>query len=670
MSTSKSWHEANQEYLSLALVGIRQRLEQLRDVKSEDRKIKGLNRTEDGKTDFEISDFCLGLHEISKSMSGPPALEILCRHFELSTFERDVLLLCAGIELESSFSALVASVQSGKQHSLPSFSLALAALENPHWSALSPASPLRRWHLIEVEPEGSLTTSPLRIDEKVLHYLAGIVNQDERLSGMIEPVVLDSHLIPTHAVLAKKIADTWIRAEEKTRLPAIQLLGEDLLAKKVVAAAACNAVGMNLHALSARMIPSSPNELEMLIRLWERDSVLGASALLLICDDIDTPDAGLQVMHFASHAGFPLIVSSRFRRREIQDIAITMDVGKPTGTEQRQLWSRVAEGTVLNLNGQLDAIVSEFDFSAKEIQNAWIQASNDLEMADSSISFAALWRSCRQQSRPHLDSLATRVQPAASWDDLVLPPGQKSILRDIAAHVRNRAKVYNDWGFKSKISHGLGITVLFSGASGTGKTMAAEALACELGLDLYRIDLSSVVSKYIGETEKNLKRVFDAAEQGGSILLFDEADALFGKRSEVKDSHDRYANIEVSYLLQRMEEYRGLAILTTNMKSSLDPAFMRRIRFAVQFPFPDSAQRAEIWMSVFPESAPTDGLDMDKLSRLSVAGGNIRNIALYAAFLAADEGRAINMIHLRRAAQVEYSKLEKPLTEAEVGEWT
>ncbi|ETW95086.1 MAG: hypothetical protein ETSY2_48660 [Candidatus Entotheonella gemina] len=199
--------------------------------------------------------------------------------------------------------------------------------------------------------------------------------------------------------------------------------------------------------------------------------------------------------------------------------------------------------------------------------------------------------------------------------------------------------------------------------------MAAEVLAHELRLDLYHIDLSAVVSKYIGETEKNLRRIFDAAEAGGVILLFDEADAIFGKRSEVKDSHDRHANIEVSYLLQRMEAYSGLAILTTNLKNALDTAFMRRIRFIVQFPFPNAAQSAEIWRRVYPAATPTDGLDVNKLARLNVAGGNIRNIALNAAFLAAEASEPVRMCHLRQAARNEYLKLEKPLTEMETQGW-
>ena len=250
-----------------------------------------------------------------------------------------------------------------------------------------------------------------------------------------------------------------------------------------------------------------------------------------------------------------------------------------------------------------------------------------------------------------------------------MPEPQLSTLRQITAHVRRRIKVYNEWGFAAKDERGLGISVLFSGESGTGKTMAAEVLAHELKLDLYRIDLASMVSKYIGETEKNLRRVFDAAEDGGAILLFDEADALFGKRSTVRDSHDRYANIEVSYLLQRMESYRGVAILTTNFKSSLDPAFERRLRFTLQFPFPDQAQRERIWRGIFPSGVPLAGVDPALLARLNVAGGSIRNIAINAAFLAAEDESPVGLAHLSRAARLEATKRDRPFSDAETRGW-
>jgi SpoVK/Ycf46/Vps4 family AAA+-type ATPase len=246
--------------------------------------------------------------------------------------------------------------------------------------------------------------------------------------------------------------------------------------------------------------------------------------------------------------------------------------------------------------------------------------------------------------------------PSATWDDLILPSMQLQALHEIASQVRHCAKVFEEGGGSAKDSRGPGISALFAGASGTGKTMAAEVLANYLALDLHRVDLSAVVSKYIGETEKNLRRVFEVAEERGSVLLFDEADALFDKRTEVKDSHDRYANVELNYLLRQVEAYRGLAILTSNQKSALDPAFLRQLQFVVEFPFPDAEQRYAIWRRIFPVATPTDALDFAKLSRLNLAGGNIRNVALNAAFLAAEAAEAVGMDHLLRAARSEYAK--------------
>ena len=371
----------------------------------------------------------------------------------------------------------------------------------------------------------------------------------------------------------------------------------------------------------------------------------------------------------------PLIISSRERHAWSQRPLLTFDVKKPTVDEQWTIWQTALGEQAATLNGQLHRLVSHFSLNETSIHAVWAGALGHLAITEQNASptaehiGAVVWEMCKAQARPKLGDLAQRIEAAATWDDLVVPDLQRSILQEIAMHVRQRRQVYETWGFASKTTRGLGISALFVGVSGVGKTMAAEVLADELHLDLYRIDLSAVVSKYIGETEKNLRRIFDAAEEGGAILLFDEADALFGKRSEVKDSHDRYANIEVSYLLQRMEAYQGLAILTTNMKDVLDTAFLRRIRFIVQFPFPDPAQRAEIWRRIFPKAAPTAGLDADKLGQLNIAGGNIRNIALKAAFIAADAGEPICMPHLLRAAHHEYANLEKTLTSAETRGW-
>lgn len=273
-----------------------------------------------------------------------------------------------------------------------------------------------------------------------------------------------------------------------------------------------------------------------------------------------------------------------------------------------------------------------------------------------------LWQACREQVGWQLGSLAQRLAPCYTWDDIVLPDNLMRQLREIADQVAARSQVYESWGFGARLPRGRGINALFSGPSGTGKTMAAEILANHLQLDLYRIDLAGVVSKYIGETEKNLRNVFDAAEQSGAILFFDEADALFGKRSEVKDSHDRYANIEIAYLLQRIESYRGLAILTTNMKSALDRAFLRRIRFVVQFPFPDEAAREAIWRRQFPAAAPIGDIDFPALSRLQLSGGHIRSVAVNAAFHAAAHQEAIGQDAVIAAARSEFAKLERSFT--------
>ncbi|MEQ8959156.1 MAG: ATP-binding protein, partial [Coleofasciculus sp. C2-GNP5-27] len=341
--------------------------------------------------------------------------------------------------------------------------------------------------------------------------------------------------------------------------------------------------------------------------------------------------------------------------------------------------------TANQLNGEVESLVAQFNLTHSDIQAACISFHSDIAQLQpqpkpkgrkktttdnqSSPLTTHLWDICRIQSRPRLEDLAQRLEPTATWDDFVLPEPQLKLLKDMVTQVRQRVKVYTEWGFGHKSNRGLGISALFAGQSGTGKTMAAEVLANALRLDLYRIDLSAVISKYIGETEKNLRRIFDAAETGGAILLFDEADAIFGKRTQVKDSHDRHANVEVSYLLQRMEAYQGLAILTTNLKESLDQAFLRRIRFIVKFPYPDAASRAKIWERIFPKETPTKKLDYARLGKLQATGGNIRSIAMNAAFFAAEEGKPVTMQHLLDATKQECAKLERGITSPEIKGW-
>jgi ATPase family associated with various cellular activities (AAA) len=593
----------------------------------------------------------------------PPELGRLAKAFGLTCFEQHVLLLCAGMELDVMFAACCAAAQGEPRRTYPTFGLALAALPEAHWSALLPSAPLRRWRLVEVEAADSLVAARLRLDERILHHLTGLPCLDERLRGLVTPVKAPDDLPPSQRAQAERIAALWSPARPLASWPVVQLCGPDAADREAVAAAACASVGLGLHTLRAADVPTAPVDRQTLATLWDREAVLSGSALLIDSHAAE-PDTLRAVTAFVESLEGPAFLAAREPLRPFRRPAVRLDVARPTAAEQLSLWQSALGPHSEPLNGQLGELVTHFRLS-------WpgIRAASSAAHPDSPDAARALWDACRAQARPKLDDLAQRIESAAGWDDLVLPAGQRQTLEEIAVHVRQRGRVYDAWGFGARGGRGLGISALFAGPSGTGKTLAAEVLAGALRLDLYRIDLSQVVSKYIGETERNLARVFDAAEEGGAVLLFDEADALFGKRGEVKDSHDRYANIEVSYLLQRMETYRGLAILTTNLKESLDPAFLRRLRFVVLFPFPDAAQRAAIWRRAFPPQTPTAGLSAERLARLAITGGNIRNIALNAAFLAADAGEPVGMAHVLRAARSEYAKLDKVLTEAEAGGW-
>jgi AAA+ superfamily predicted ATPase len=445
--------------------------------------------------------------------------------------------------------------------------------------------------------------------------------------------------------------------------PLVWLSGDDALGQADVAANIATTFGLGLHILQAQDVPTGHAEIEALATLWEREAMLLGSALLVAGGTDPLPAAAVRIAEQLRG----LVFVSASQPQPLERPTLRFAVNKPDQVEQKHLWQQALGDGAIRLNGALDGIAGQFKLSARTIQAEGAHLAPTLAASDRPD--RVMWSACRTIGRSKLDELAQRIESVADWDDLVLPEAQKATLRQIGAHLRNRLKVHLEWGFAGKGARGLGISALFAGESGTGKTMAAEVLAREMQLDLYRIDLSAVVSKYIGETEKNLRRVFDAAEDGGAILLFDEADALFGKRSEVKDSHDRYANIEVSYLLQRMESYRGLAILTTNLKPALDFAFQRRLRFVVHFPFPDQALREAIWRNAFPARTPLAAIDNSKLARLNITGGSIRNMALNAAFRAAELEEPVSMAHLLHAAHHEAAKRERPLSDSETRGW-
>jgi len=524
-----------------------------------------------------------------------------------------------------------------------------------------PTRPLRYWHLVKIAGGDGVSAGRLCIAERILHYLAGINYLDERLQPLIRKLASPAFLPESQQEAAAKIVQLVRQCDGA--VPVVQLWGNDADGKLDVSAFATSELGMDCYVLGGADLPGTVEEVELLARLWSREAILLNGILLIDCGS-DVPSQAVR-RFLLKAGGVVLLAVAEPVTGEREQISCYIE--KPVQAEQLQLWLAALGEHSERYRSALQTVAAEFRFSRRDIERVTCELVRQPETGRSAEK--DLWRQCLRAHGRQMGSLAQHIEVKASWDDLVLPPAQKAILRQIASHLRHRTKVYQEWGFAGKSTRGLGLSTLFAGESGTGKTMAAEVLAGEVDLDLYRIDLSAVVSKYIGETEKNLARIFDMAEDGGFILLFDEADALFGKRSEVRDSHDRYANIEVSYLLQRMELYRGLAILTTNQKKSLDSAFHRRLRFVVNFPFPGRGEREAIWRSIFPAATPRGSLDYTKLAQLQATGGNIRNIALGAAFGAAEEGCAVQMHHILSAAQVEAGKRERALSEAETRGW-
>jgi SpoVK/Ycf46/Vps4 family AAA+-type ATPase len=594
-----------------------------------------------------------------------PALPMLSRRLGMTRFEEQLLLLCCAIELDPGISALCARAQDDATRVYPTFALGFSVFENPEWEALSPERPLRYWRLLEINQPGSqaLTTSALRADERIVNFVKGLNHLDDRLAPLLNPL----EVADAAASLSDSQRTEVDRILRQLRQPhnatsVIHLTGEDIFSKQAVAGAVAAQVGLRAFRISAGQLPAHAGELETLARLWFRESLLLPVALYVDAADFAAADPlSAQVSRFLSKTDGVIFLDAKSSTPGLARSVYSASIEKPSHAEQRKAWEAALGEKVEGIGATL---AEQFHLNLDSIRKISQEVLQDASGEAEDLKKKA-WDACVRFSKPAVESLAQSIDPRATWNDIVLPENEMSLLRQIAAQVGHRDTVYQQWGFREQMNRGFGISALFAGESGTGKTMAAEVLANELRLHLCRIDLSAVVSKYIGETEKNLRKLFDSAEDGGAILFFDEADALFGKRSEVKDSHDRYANIEVNYLLQRMESYRGLAILATNMKSALDSAFLRRLRFIVQFAFPAPAQRETIWRKVFPEAAPVEGLDFARLARLPLTGGNIRSIAVNAAFFAASEGASVGMRHVLDCARKEFQKLERPVNEAD-----
>ncbi|QLE75101.1 ATP-binding protein [Streptomyces rectiverticillatus] len=619
-------------------------------------------------TDEQLASAAAAM-ERAAAADPPPALVSLGGLLGLSAFERHALLLCAAPELDPAFAELCAAAQGDPGLPCATFALALSVLPEPAWDVLSPYRGLRYWRLVDVDRAAgrTLVTSPLRADERIVNHLKGLDYLDERLEALVtllRPAPGAARSGPPGSgsghPAAEEIVGHWqhVSAWSGGRMPVVQLLGPDRQTKRAVAVEAAAAAGLLLYGMPAGLLPGAAADLDTVARLWQRESRLLPLALWLDADDEERADGDVhaggeatgRLGRFLDRIGGPCLVATRETRPDVPAPTAVVEVVPPPAAERAAAWRTLLPPA------DADRLAGQFALDLPSIHEIAAAAGGDPDAA---------WRDCLVRTRPRLGGLARRLEPGAGWDDIVLPAQEAELLRQIAAQVAQRDTVYRNWGFAQRTGRGLGISALFTGPSGTGKTMAAEVLARHLGLDLFRVDLSAAVSKYIGETEKNLRRLFDAAEPGGTILFFDEADALFGKRSEVKDSHDRYANIEVGYLLQRMESYRGLAILATNQRRALDTAFLRRLRFIVPFDFPGPAERRRMWERAFPDAAPVDILDADRLAELPLSGGMIRNIALNAAFSAASAGTPIGMPAVLAAARAELRKADMPLPAAD-----
>jgi hypothetical protein len=596
--------------------------------------------------------------EAGARADSPAALEMLGERLGLSRFERLVLLLAAATELDPGIATRCAEANGNPAAAYPTLALALSVLPEASWDVVSPQRPLRYWRLIELdEPRaGALTATRIRIDERIVSFLKGLNVMDERLAPVVQAVTagLPLSLPATHEQAVAEIVVALTDPGGSAGSPVIELVGVDPAVRRGLAVTAAQRLGHELYEVSPDRVPAGTRELCDLARLWERETLL--LPVLLYADTADVPregPAGIDALceQVRSH----VLLGCREPRPLPSRRLRIVDAPRPSGEEQEALWRELLTDDATTAA----QLASEFDLSQVVIADVAGQ------VAHAGTGPRGLWAACRAQTRPRLDSFARRVQPVASWDDLVLPDAELTLLRHVVDQVRGRGQVLRSWGLAERITRGSAVTALFAGGSGTGKTLAAEVIASELELDMYRIDLAGVVSKYIGETEQNLRRVFDAAEEGGALLMFDEADALFGKRSEIKDSHDRYANIEISYLLARMEDYRGVAILASNLRHALDDAFLRRLRFIITFPFPGPAERARLWAQAFPAKAPVAELDIERLAKLAASGGTIRNIALNAAFCAAGRGTEVTMELVLEMARIEFRKLERHVSDAD-----
>jgi len=607
-------------------------------------------------------------------------LQQLRTKYRLTQHEIDTVLIALAPELSPAYEAIFAFLQNDASRPRPSVDLILRLLcsstkEKFEFRANFHANaPLLRHSILRTYPgSDALLNKSVEVEPVFLAYLLGNDALDARIASFARIVFPTGNQTKEEACDTLGLAQLLRRASRKRRPLTIYLVGPPGAGKRQLAEALASELGAPLLAADLSQVPDDLDEFAEALRVFMRESALRDSIRYLSGLDAlrDRPhySALLGTLHRAK--GVILLAGSSPWSPHADAPQGVLSVRLESGgwDERREEWRRAIGACKAPQPGAvLDFLASSFKLARAQVRDAVATAANQALWESRDVTRNDLFAAARAQAGHELSTLARKVDPAYTWDHIVLPPDAVTQLRELCRRVSCRHRVLADWGFDRRLSGGKGANALFSGGSGTGKTMAAEVVASELELNLYKIDLAGVVSKYIGETEKNLDRIFQAAARSSAILFFDEADALFGKRSEVRDSHDRYANLEISYLLQKMEEYDGIAILATNLRQNMDEAFVRRLAFSITFPFPDIESRRLIWQGVWPKETPLhSNIDFTYLAtHFKLTGGNIRNIALAAAFEAAASGGPVGMDHLLHATQREHQKLGKPLADDEL----
>lgn len=616
--------------------------------------------------------------DLRPSVPGHP-LNRLMEVFELQPLDSYIFLLTLAPELDRRYERLYAFLQDDVSQRRPTVGLMMNLLGTDLdqrfavWERLQAEKPLRKYRLLDCVADTNrqhptFAAYQLKIDHRVVAYLLGDTHPDERIAQAVrlesaspERILPDEMLRPIHAAFRES--------------PLIYMKGARGMGQAETAAALCAAYDLPLLSIDLATLGGRDLSFELHWGLALREGYLAGAGLLL--DGWETclnERREPSVAFWQAVLNYPLPVFicgekdwepldlERSRRM------LRLNFSIPAFAERLETWQRLIQAHTTRLQpADLEEIAAKFRFTRHQIARAINAAADRARSRGEYINRADLYSGAQSHASLQLGHMAQRIAPRFEWSDLILPPDQLEQLHELTARARFGHVVNDQWGFGGKIANSMGISALFAGESGTGKTLAAEVLARELGLVLYRIDLSAVVSKYIGETEKNLNTIFTEAQSSNAILFFDEADALFGKRSEVKDARDRYANIEVAYLLQQVESYDGIVILASNFRQNIDEAFTRRLDFLVDFPFPDAEYRLRIWQAHFPPNAPlaADVNLHEFAERYRLAGGNIRNVALAAAYLAASDGQIITPAHLRSAIRREHQKMGRLLEDVQ-----